>query len=409
MSNLKSLQEKRKALADVLEETLKLPDSRNVQEKLENGAAELDGLDADIRRASVRERLDCGGITLARDVGIAGTDFRAEMRQFFAGGYKSGTALNLRSVEISELGGTTTVADPTFTGFMDRDAVVAKLATVTTVSSGAPVRFYRQSAYLAAETSATAEAATFAEKDMTGNVVDFTPAKIGIRTIVSTETLRDLPYDVASDTIRQHAELHGANWELAFLSGTNGSSLTGNVAAYSGIGSQSIWDFGATAGNTLNADLAGNTITVAEGATIAYSTGLRPQYLGNACWLLNASVWASIVSQNASTSYPFGGGQLPSIARDGSGPMDGNRSTVNFMGFPVYLTASWPVQASPATGDPIGVFGNIERGYRIVRVDTVPMIADPYTNAASGQVRFISETRQVGKILDRNAMVSIRR
>lgn len=89
--------------------------------------------------------------------------------------------------------------------------------------------------------------------------------------------------------------------------------------------------------------------------------------------------------------------------------MDGNRSTVNFMGFPVYLTASWPVAASPATGDPIGVFGNIERGYRIVRVDTVPMISDPYTNAANGQVRFLSETRMVGKILDRNAMVSIRR
>jgi HK97 family phage major capsid protein len=107
--------------------------------------------------------------------------------------------------------------------------------------------------------------------------------------------------------------------------------------------------------------------------------------------------------------YPFGGGYSQSIARDGGGPMDGNRSNVSFMGFPVYTTASWPTQAAPASGDPIGVFGNIERGYRIVRVSSTPMIADPYTNAAAGQVRFLSETRQVGKILDRNAMVSIRR
>lgn len=409
MKPLSKLYIERKAKADELEALMAKGHEKNAEERLNAGLAELEGLDWEIRTAGVRDRIDLGGVTHVSTTGAATTDLRAEVREFFSNGYKNGGKLELRATAASTMGGTTTVADPTFTQLMDRDAVVAKLATVTSVNSGAPLRFYRQTSYMAAITSSIAEAGAFSDKDPAANVVDYTPTKIGIVTAVSNEALRDLPFDVGSEVIREHAELHGANWELAFLAGTNGSSLTGNLNAYSGIGSQSIWDFGAAAGNNLNADLAGNSITVAEGATIAYSTGLRPQYLGNACWLLNASVWASILSQNGTNVYPFGGGSLPSIARDGSGPMDGNRSTVNFMGFPVYLTASWPVAASPATGDPIGVFGNIQRGYRIVRVDTVPMISDPYTNAANGQVRFLSETRMVGKILDRNAMVSIRR
>jgi len=406
---LSDLYAQRKQKADELETILNGATDKNAEERLNNGLAELEGMDWEIRKIGVRDRIDAGGIVPQSVMGLATTDARAEVREFFAGGYKNGGKLELRATAVATFGGATTVADPSFTQLMDRDAVVARLATVTSVNSGAPLRFYRQTSYMTALTSATAEAAAFTSLDPAANVVDFAPSKIGVVTTVSTETLRDLPFDVASEVIREHAELHGANWELAFLAGSNGSSLTGNAAAYSGVGSQSIWDFGAAAGNTLNADLAGNTITVAEGATIAYSTGLRPQYLGNACWLLNASVWASILSQSQANSFPFGGGQLSSIARDGSGPMDGNRSTVNFMGFPVYVTASWPTQAAPATGDPIGVFGNIERGYRIVRVDSVPMISDPYTSAANGQVRFLSETRMVGKILDRNAMVSIRR
>jgi len=408
MKPLSKLYSERKAKADELEALMAKGHEKNAEERLNAGLAELEGLDWEIRTAGVRDRIDLGGVTHVSTTGAATTDLRAEVRDFFSSGYKNGGKLELRATAASTFGGTTTVADPTFTQLMDRDAVVSRLATVTSVNSGAPLRFYRQTSYMTALTTAVAEAGAFQDKDPVGNVVDFTPTKLGVVTTVSTESLRDLPFDVGSEVIREHAELHGANWELAFLAGTNGSSLTGNLNAYSGIASQSIWDFGA-AGNALNADLAGNTITVAEGATIAYSTGLRPQYLGNACWLLNASVWASILSQSQANTFPFGGGQLSSVARDGSGPMDGNRSTVNFMGFPVYVTASWPVAGTPASGDPIGVFGNIERGYRIVRVDTVPMISDPYTAAASGQVRFLSETRMVGKILDRNAMVSIRR
>jgi len=403
---LSDLYAQRKQKADELETILNGATDKNAEERLNNGLAELEGMDWEIRKIGVRDRIDAGGIVPQSVMGLATTDARAEVRDFFAGGYKHGGKLELRATQVSTLGGATTVADPSFTQLMDRDAVVARLATVTSVNSGAPLRFYRQSSYMTALTTAIAEAGAFSDKDPAANVVDFAPTKLGVVTSVSNETLRDLPFDVASEVIREHAELHGANWELAFLAGTNGSSLTGTLNAYSGISSQSIWDFGAT-GNALNVDLTGASITVAEGATIAYSTGLRPQYLGNACWLLAASVWASILSQSQANSFPFGGGQLPSIARDGSGPMDGNRSTVNFMGFPVYLTASWPTTST--SGDPIGVFGNIERGYRIVRVDSVPMISDPYTAAANGQVRFLSETRMVGKILDRNAMVSIRR
>jgi HK97 family phage major capsid protein len=53
------------------------------------------------------------------------------------------------------------------------------------------------------------------------------------------------------------------------------------------------------------------------------------------------------------------------------------------------------------------VFGDIQRGYRIVEQNAVPFMADPYTYANAGQTQFLSSTRAYGAIMDRNAMVSL--
>lgn len=413
MKKLSELYAQRKLKADELETIIAGNLDKNAEERLNNGLAELEGLDMEIRKAGVRDRIDAGGIVPQAIMGTATQDMRSEVRDFFSTGYKSGGKLELRATTVSSAGGATTVADPTFIQRMDRDNVLFRLATVTSVSSGAPIRFYRQSAYMALETAVTAQAGAYADKDIAGLAVDFTPTKLGLVTTVSNEALRDLPYDVASETIREHAELHGHQWEQNFFKGTNNQSLTTGFNTYSAFASQSVWDWGgsgATAGNTNTCNLTGTatSIVISDAVTAVYGSSLRPQYLANSCWVLNPTIWANTVSQNGSAVYPMGNGYAQSLGRDGIGQPDvpGNRAGVNFMGYPVYFSAAMPVGSTGST-HPQGVFGNIERGYRIVRLDSVPMIADPYTSAANGQVRFLSETRCVGKILDTEAMVTL--
>jgi HK97 family phage major capsid protein len=411
---LSDLYAQRKSKADELEGIINGGHDKNAEERLNNGLAELEGLDWEIRKTGVRDRIDAGGIVPQGVMGTATIDMRTEVRDFFAGGYKTGGKLELRATGTSSVGGTTTVADPTFIQRMDRDSVLFRLATVTSVTSGAPVRFYRQDSYMSLETSVTAQAGAYASKDIAGEAVDFTPSKLGIVTTVSNEALRDMPFDVASETIRQHAELHGNQWENNFFLGTNNQSLTTNFNTYSSFGSQSVWDWGGststTAGNNLTSNLTGTatSIVISDAVAAVYGAGLRPQYLANSCWLLNPTIWANTVAQSGTVVYPMGNGYSQSLGRDGIGQPEvpGNRAGVNFMGYPVYFASAMPL-GSTATNHPQGVFGNIERGYRIVRLDSVPMIADPYTAAANGQVRFLSETRCIGKILDKNAMVTL--
>ena len=397
MKKLSELYAQRKLKADELETIIAGNLDKNAEERLNNGLAELEGLDMEIRKAGVRDRIEAGGIVPQAMMGTATQDMRSEVRDFFSTGYKSGGKLELRATTVSSAGGATTVADPTFIQRMDRDNVLFRLATETSVSSGAPIRFYRQSAYMALETAVTAQAGAYADKDIAGLAVDFTPTKLGLVTTVSNEALRDLPYDVASETIRQHAELHGHQWEQNFFKGTNNQSLTTGFNTYSSFASQSVWDWGgsgATAGNTNTCNLTGTatSIVISDAVTAVYASSLRPQYLANSCWVLNPTIWANTVSQNGSAVYPMGNGYAQSLGRDGIGQPDvpGNRAGVNFMGYPVYFSAAMPVGSTPGT-HPQGVFGNIERGYRIVRLDSVPMIADPYTSAANGQVRFLSD------------------
>jgi len=209
---------------------------------------------------------------------------------------------------------------------------------------------------------------------------------MGFFTSVSNEALTDMVYDVASETIRQHAELHATNRDLSY------SNITYSAFA------QTIYDTTAAVGNVNSSTIASATnITLAEAATTVYASGLLPTYLKDSSWLLPVSTWAGIISQASANVPTFGQGANYSVARDGAG--------MSFMGFPVYISANLPQTA--LTTVKFGVFGDIGRGYRIVEMSTVPFLANPYILAANGQVQFLSTTRSSGKIMDRNAMVSL--
>ena len=386
---LSEMYEKRKALSgeiDVLTNgTVKL-DATN-----ESRAAamldELDHMDSEIRRVGLRDRLDGGGVTSNLETGRPAASHKTEFRDWIAGGFRENNEFEMRASGVADFGATTTIASPLFQQMMDRMSVVRPLATVITTDSGAPLRFYRQTLQFAVATTVVAEAGAYVSKDVTAAAVDFTPTKMGFFTTVSNEALTDMVYDVASETIRQHAELHAYNRDLSY------SNLTYNAFA------QPIYDQTASVGNVNSrATASGTNITLAEATNAVYASGLLPTYLADSSWLLPVSTWAGIISQ-ASTSVPtFGQGANYSVARDGAG--------MSFMGFPVYISANLPQAA--ATTVSYGVFGDIRKGYRIVEMNAVPFLANPYVLAANGQVQFLSTTRSSGKIMDRNAMVTLK-
>ncbi len=386
---LSEMYEKRKALSGEIDAltngTVKL-DATN-----ESRAAamldELDNMDSEIRRVGLRDRLDGGGVTSNLETGRPAASHKTEFRDWIAGGFRENNEFEMRASGVADFGATTTIASPLFQQMMDRMSVVRPLATVITTDSGAPLRFYRQTAQFAVATTVVAEAGAYVNKDVTTAAVDFTPTKMGFFTTVSNEALTDMVYDVASETIRQHAELHAYNRDLSY------SNLTYNAFA------QPIYDQTGSVGNVNSrATASGTNITLAEATNAVYASGLLPTYLADSSWLLPVSTWAGIISQ-ASTNVPtFGQGANYSVARDGAG--------MSFMGFPVYISANLPQAA--ATTVSYGVFGDIRKGYRIVEMNAVPFLANPYVLAANGQVQFLSTTRSSGKIMDRNAMVTLK-
>lgn len=382
---LTELYDQRKALNTEIDTMLKGTVDTATEARAAQMLDDLDGLDAQIRVQSLRDRFDAGGVQSTAHVGRPASLQRGEFRDWIAGGYKVG-GMELRTTEKSDLGGTTDIASEQFTQLVARDSVVRNLASVIGTDDGSPLVFYRQTTQFAAASAVVAEAGSFVSKDMAAQKVTFTPAKMGFYTTVSTEAIQDMAYDVAAQTIAEHAELHAANRELSFCNATY------NAFA------QTITDTTVNVGCTLTFETAGidGIITPGEAAEIVYGTSLKTAYLQGAAWLLAPLAWARTLAQTTANPLPFGSGYATSLARDGAG--------YTFLGFPVYTSTALP---TPATATALGVFGNINRGYRIVEVSSVPFLADPYSLAGSGQVKFLSETRAYGAIMNREAMISL--
>jgi len=391
---LSEMYEKRKAISTEIDTILAAKCTPETEARAAQLIDDQDGMDGEIRKQALRDRADAGGIVSTMVTGRPTGESKSEFRSWIAGGFRTNNNMEMRAVEKSELGGTTDIALTEFTRMMDRDSTIAGLATVTTVDSGAPIVMYRQDAQIAFVTATVAEAGSFISKDTTAQKVTFTPVKNGIVTTVSNEALRDMVWDVGADTIRQHAEFHAANWEAAHGHASYGSYSTAIFSKDGSVGNINVADTAATTAGI---------ITIAEATNIVYGSGLKTGYLRNASWLLPNACWAATIAQSSTNIFPFGGGNFQSVARDGIGPI----AQATFLGFPVYLSNAMATPVGMAGATAFAVFGDIARGYRIIAVNSVPFLADPYTSAANGQTRFLSETRRHGQILDRNAMVSI--
>ena len=118
---LSEMYEKRKALSteiDILTNgTTKLTSENEL--RASQMLEDLDGMDSEIRRVGLRDRLDAGGITSHAETGRPAQALKSEFRDWISGGFRSNNKFEVRAnTTAATLGGTTDIASSIFTDYV---------------------------------------------------------------------------------------------------------------------------------------------------------------------------------------------------------------------------------------------------------------------------------------------------
>lgn len=188
---------------------------------------------------------------------------------------------------------------------------------------------------------------------------------------ISAQMLEDSAFDMEVE-IREEAQEQFAVKEGAeFVSGTGNGDCEGIL---------------------VNADVQENTSGTA--ATIADATGqanglltlkhaLKSAYAANAKWLLNRTTIGSVRKlKDGQNNYIW----MPGIQNGAPNTIDGD-PYVEFPDMPNEGAGLYPI-----------AYGDFRRGYTMVDRVSMEMLRDPYTQATSGNVRFIFRRRIGGQV-----------
>ena len=126
---------------------------------------------------------------------------------------------------------------------------------------------------------------------------------------------------------------------------------------------------------------------------IGAAHNIKSEYMRNATWLFNRSTLSAIRKlKDASGQYIF----QPGIYQMGIGS--------NLLGHPVVEASDL---ADIADGTKPVVFGDIRRAYMIVDRVNLSIMRDPFTQASSGNVRYIARRRVGGQVILPEAITTI--
>lgn len=318
-------------------------------------------------------------ITSANRVASAAKD---ETREWFRGGFRSNRAIGINiSGGSSNLttNATMPILSNEFIKALDQESVMRTLATVETRGADTDV------AIIANRISAAlvGEGVAYGSSDMTATKVSFKAYKSGVYTDVSEEALQDTVWDLASQVVQEHARAHGRLWEGYYATGTGTSQPKGVTVA--------TWTTSTTSTTSLTLP------TVDDLVTAAYK--LNPAYQANASWLMNQATWANIVKSSASGTAKYVlNGENANILRDGAVAL--------FLGRPVYLSEF--MSAAATANNPVVLFGDFKRAYRIVDRASVTFTVDDLSQASSGLVRYSSRMRSDGNAVDLSAATVVK-
>lgn len=136
----------------------------------------------------------------------------------------------------------------------------------------------------------------------------------------------------------------------------------------------------------------GATITYAE--LLAAVHAVDPAYRDNAKWAFNDATLQQIEAVVDSNGRP-----LLNNAADG---INVGRSNQMLLGYPVVIDQAFATYTDGGTNR-WGVFGDLQAGYVIRRVQDMTLIVNPYSRANEGQVEYVLWARADGVTQDTNA------
>ena len=214
-----------------------------------------------------------------------------------------------------------------------------------------------------------------------------------VRSLFSDEIIRNMRPDAVQETLLEQAEGHALYWEGQYATSAAASQDAG---PYGLMVSKAQY---VTAGHTAAAEPNRNCVetdfdtagTVAEkvGAIIdATKTNLDARYWGQGnCWIVGQAFYAGLLGL-------LDGNNRPLFQPSWESSLDSGLMMGRLMGDPVYVTSAAPTASGEAgawaTGDVLGVY--LPRGsYRIAdRLPLMSTLFDPYSQANTGQVQYIS-------------------
>jgi len=329
------------------------------------------------QKAEMEARLAKPSAPSAPVVSRAVAPARDAQREWFRGGFRSERAIG---INVGSTTLTTNAMIPSlaqeFVKALDQESVMRSLCTVETrgVDTDVPVIANRMTAAL------VAEGGSYGSQELSATKVSFKAYKTAFYTDVSEEALQDTVWDLATQVVQEHARAHARKWEDLYANGTNSSQPQGA--------------FGASWTQTQTSTTSLTLPTIDDLVSAAFK--LNPAYFGSSVWLMNQAVWASIVKTAASGKYLLNG-ENANILRDGAVAL--------LLGRPVYLTEFG--SSATTANNPVALFGDLKRGYRIVDRATVTFTVDDMSQAVSGNVRYSSRMRSDGRAVDLAACVKI--
>ena len=221
----------------------------------------------------------------------------------------------------------------------------------------------------------TAENAAYTASDEVFAQVSLNAFKIGRSVVVSEELLTDAAFGLDNYLARELGESIGVAEETAFTAGDGTGKPLGIAAATSGV--------------AVHTSAVGNSTSANYSALVNAIWALPAQYRRNASF---------IVSDTAAKNFYM---MLDAQNRPLWSVNVAERGADTFLGYPIY---SSPDLAAMAASAKWGIFGDINRGYAIRRVNGFSLQRQVELYSNNGQVGFRGTERVDGRVVNADAM-----
>jgi HK97 family phage major capsid protein len=251
---------------------------------------------------------------------------------------------------------------------------INQLANTITTDSGETIQVPAVSAHGVA--TWTAESAPYTASDETFGQVSLNAFKAGRSVIVSEELLTDSAFGLDGYLAQELGDSIGVLEETAYAVGDGSGKPLGIAAATSGV--------------TVSQAATGNATSFTYAALLNFVYALPYQYRRNAAWIFSDSAVRNLYAMVDGQQRP-----LWNINVANTGPD-------TFLGYPVYTSPDLAAMAASAKS---GIFGDINRGYMIRRVNGFSLQRQSELYSNNGQVGFRGFERVDGRVVLAAAML----